>query len=98
MVGDFVHFETMADNYCVFNARDGRVVRGIACGEPVFSCPVAGSDVVYFTTNGSQVYAPATRNERPPARFFRRGSRWTFSQLAKNDPSASAMMACVPRR
>jgi outer membrane protein assembly factor BamB len=57
IVGDFVHFGTMAGNYYVLNARDGRVVREIACGEPVFSCPVAGSDVVYFTTLGSQVYA-----------------------------------------
>ena len=57
VVEGFVHFGTMAGQYFVLDARDGRVVRQIECGEPVFSCPVVGPGGVYFATLGSRVFA-----------------------------------------
>jgi outer membrane protein assembly factor BamB len=52
-----LHFGTMAGTYYVLGAEDGRVVRKIACGDPVFSAPVVGNGRVYFATLGSRVYA-----------------------------------------
>jgi len=52
-----LHFGTMAGWYYVLDAASGKVVKEIACGEPVFSTPVASGDRVYFVTLGSQVYA-----------------------------------------
>ena len=51
--------------------RDGSVVRKIDCGEPVFSCPVVGSDAVYFATLGSQVYALSPQGDM----------RWTWDYV-----------------
>jgi len=53
----YLHFGTMAGSYYVLRAADGTVVREIACGEPIFSTPVAGNKRVYFATLGSQIYA-----------------------------------------
>jgi outer membrane protein assembly factor BamB len=53
----FLHFGTMAGYYYVLDAGSGKVVREIACGEPIFSAPVVAGGRVYFATLGSRVYA-----------------------------------------
>ncbi len=53
----YIHFGTTTGTYYVVSARDGNVVQKIECGEPIFSCPVRGSDTVYFATLGSQIFA-----------------------------------------
>ncbi|MBM4039697.1 MAG: hypothetical protein FJ290_14405 [Planctomycetes bacterium] len=53
----YVHFGTMAGSYYVLDAANGAIVKELACGEPIFSAPVAGEDRVYFATLGSRVYA-----------------------------------------
>jgi outer membrane protein assembly factor BamB len=40
----YLHFGTMAGSYYVLSAADGRVVKEIACGEPIFSTPVVGNE------------------------------------------------------
>ena len=57
LAGRYLHFGTMAGVYYVLDAATGKIVRQIACGEPIFSTPVVGNDRVYFATLGSQVYA-----------------------------------------
>jgi outer membrane protein assembly factor BamB len=54
---DYLHFGTMAGSYYVLDAATGTVVKEIACGEPILSCPVVVNGRVYFSTLGSQVYA-----------------------------------------
>ncbi len=90
LVGQYLHFGTMAGNYYVLDAHDGHVVREIDCGEPVLSCPVAGSDVVYFATLGSQVYALAPQGDvrwtwdyvREVLKF--QGDRWSGQDWLKH--------------
>ena len=57
MAGSYLHFGTTAGTYYVLNTADGTVVKEIACGEPIFSSPVAANGRVYFATLGSKVYA-----------------------------------------
>ena len=57
LAGRYLHFGTMAGVYYVLDAANGKIVREIACGEPIFSTPVVGNDRVYFATLGSRVYA-----------------------------------------
>jgi outer membrane protein assembly factor BamB len=57
IAGDYLHFGTMAGIYYVFDRTNGRVVKRIACGEPIFSTPVVANDRVYFATLGSRVYS-----------------------------------------
>ena len=57
IAGRYLHFGTMAGSYYVLDTASGTVVKEIACGEPIFSTPVAGNDRVYFATLGSQIYA-----------------------------------------
>ena len=57
IAGRYVHFGTMAGTYYVLDAGNGTVAKEIACGEPIFSCPVAANNRVYFATLGSKVYA-----------------------------------------
>ncbi len=57
LIGDYLHFGTMAGNYYVLNAQDGSVVKKIDCDEPIFSTPAAGKNRVYFASLGSKVYA-----------------------------------------
>jgi outer membrane protein assembly factor BamB len=65
IVGDYLHFGTMAGSYYVLNKDTGAVVKEIRCGEPIFSTPCrpdnsldfARGRRVYFSTLGSQVYA-----------------------------------------
>jgi hypothetical protein len=71
VVEGFVHFGTMAGQYFVLDARDGRVVRQIECGEPVFSCPVVGPGGVYFATLGSRVFALSPQGQ----------VRWTWDYV-----------------
>lgn len=53
----YLHFGTTAGSYYVVDCNDGRVVRRIDCGEPIFSAPVVGPERVYFATLGARVYA-----------------------------------------
>ena len=57
LAGDYLHVGTMAGFYYVLEAATGKVVREIACGEPIFTAPVVGNGRVYFATLGSRVYA-----------------------------------------
>jgi len=57
VAGEYVHFGTTAGIYHVLRAADGKVVKEIPCGEPIFSAPVVGRDGVYFATLGSRIYA-----------------------------------------
>ena len=57
IAGTYLHFGTMAGGYYVLDTASGRIVREIACGEPIFSSPVIGKDRVYFVTLGGRVYA-----------------------------------------
>ncbi|HND51994.1 MAG TPA: PQQ-binding-like beta-propeller repeat protein, partial [Pirellulaceae bacterium] len=59
VVGDHLHFGTMAGYYYVLDRRTGKVVRELDCGEPIFSSPAVGAGRVYFATLGAQVYAVA---------------------------------------
>lgn len=55
--GPYLHFGTTLGRYYVLDRANGRVVREIDCGDPIFSTPVSGNDRVYFATLGAQVYA-----------------------------------------
>ncbi len=57
IIGRFLHFGTMGGTYYVLDADDGRVVREIACGEPILTAPVVANDRVYFATLGAQIHA-----------------------------------------
>jgi outer membrane protein assembly factor BamB len=57
IAGPYLHFGTMAGTYYVLSVADGKVVKEIACGEPIFSSPVVAEGRVYFATLGSRVYA-----------------------------------------
>ncbi|MBN2507234.1 MAG: PQQ-binding-like beta-propeller repeat protein [Verrucomicrobia bacterium] len=57
LAGRYVHFGTTAGFYYVLARGDGRVIRRIECGEPVFGSPVVDSNRVYFATLGGVVYA-----------------------------------------
>ena len=57
LAGRYLHFGTMAGFYYVLDAADGKVVKVIACGEPILSTPVVGRDRVYFATLGSRVHS-----------------------------------------
>ncbi|MBW8040903.1 MAG: PQQ-binding-like beta-propeller repeat protein [Planctomycetes bacterium] len=56
IMGDYVHFGTMAGSYYVLDAAKGSLVKEIRCGDPIFSTPVAGTQHVYFATLGSRIY------------------------------------------
>ncbi len=57
IIGDYLHFGTMAGYYYVLDTSHGTVVKEIRCGEPIFSTPVVNNGRVYFATLGSRVYA-----------------------------------------
>ena len=57
IAGRYLHFGTMAGSYYVLDTADGKVVKEIRCGEPIFSSPVAAGGRVYFATLGARVYA-----------------------------------------
>lgn len=52
-----LHFGTMAGRYYVLDADNGKLLREIRCGEPIFSAPAVDGDRVYVATLGSRVYA-----------------------------------------
>jgi outer membrane protein assembly factor BamB len=57
LAGGFLHFGTMAGGYYVLDAASGKLVRQIACQEPIFSAPVVANDRVYFITLGARLHA-----------------------------------------
>jgi len=93
VIDGYLHFGTMADVYYVLDAENGKVVRRIDCGEPIFSTPVVGKDRVYFATLGSRVYALQPDGEVVwtwdfvRERFGFDGDRWSgaaWAQYLKN--------------
>ncbi len=63
ILGNYLHFGTMAGIYYVLDRATGKVVKEIDCGDPIFSAPVAGRDRAYFVTLGSQVVAVEPEGE-----------------------------------
>jgi hypothetical protein len=66
--------------------RDGKIVREIDCGDPIFSTPVAGNDRAYFVTLGSKPYAVERREGDLDWDFVREvlkfeGKRWDGAGL-----------------
>ena len=57
LAGGYLHFGTMGGFYYVLDAKSGKVVREMACGEPIFSSPVVANERVYFATLGSRLHA-----------------------------------------
>lgn len=57
LIGNRLHFGTMAGSYYVLDATDGRVVNEIRYGEPILSAPVVSKDRAYFATLGARVFA-----------------------------------------
>ena len=57
IVGEYLHFGTMAGRYHVLHRQTGKVVAEIDCRDPIFSTPVVSNGRAYFVTLGSQVYA-----------------------------------------
>jgi outer membrane protein assembly factor BamB len=90
VVGNYLHFGTMAGAYYVLDARSGKLVRRIACGEPIFCSPVVANQRVYFATLGSQVYAlePDGRVvwtwDYVRTRLNYQGDRWSGEQWCKH--------------
>ncbi len=57
IAGRFLHFGTMQGTYYVLEATTGKVVKEIACGEPILSSAVVANGRVYFASLGAKVYA-----------------------------------------
>jgi outer membrane protein assembly factor BamB len=57
LAGGYLHFGTMAGGYYVLEAASGRLVKEIACEEPILSAPLVANDRVYFITLGSRLHA-----------------------------------------
>ena len=57
IVGNYLHFGTMAGSYYVLDRVNGTVVKEIRCKDPIFSSPVVANDRSYFATLGAQVFA-----------------------------------------
>jgi outer membrane protein assembly factor BamB len=57
IIGDYLHFGTVAGSYYVLDRISGNVVEEIRCKDPIFSTPVVVGDRAYFSTLGAQVYA-----------------------------------------
>jgi len=55
--GPYVHFGTTAGNHIVLARETGRLVRQVACGEPVFASPVVMGGRVYVATLGAKIFA-----------------------------------------
>ena len=57
IVGPYLHFGTTAGRYYVLGLEDGRVVKEIPCGGPIFTAPVAANGRAYFATVGARIFA-----------------------------------------
>src|SRR5688572_26532700 len=57
LVGNYLHFGTMAGSWIVLDADRGTLVRELRVGEPIFSSAVVANGRVYFATLGSRVHA-----------------------------------------
>ncbi len=57
IAGRFLHFGTMGGTYYILDTEDGRVVKEIACDEPIFGAPVVANGRVYFASLGARIYA-----------------------------------------
>ncbi len=57
VAGRYLHFGTMGGIYYVLETESGRVVKKIACDEPIFSAPVVANGRVYFASLGARIHA-----------------------------------------
>ncbi len=57
VVGNYLHFGTMAGSWIVLDAERGTLVRELRVGEPIFTSALVANDRVYFATLGSRVHA-----------------------------------------
>ncbi|MCO6453838.1 MAG: PQQ-binding-like beta-propeller repeat protein [Pirellulaceae bacterium] len=56
-VGPNLHYGTTAGWYYVLDRQDGRLIKAVDCGGPVFSCPVVQQQRAYFATVDARVFA-----------------------------------------
>jgi outer membrane protein assembly factor BamB len=92
IVGDYLHFGTMAGRYYVLHAADGSIAAKIELDEPIFSSPAISDDgqTVYFASLGSRVYALKPNGDiRWTWDFVREvlkfdGDRWNGEAWAKH--------------
>ena len=63
IVGPYLHFGTTLGQYYVLDRDTGKVVKELACGDPILSTPVVSGDRAYFATLGAQVYAVRANGE-----------------------------------
>jgi outer membrane protein assembly factor BamB len=57
LAGRYLHVGTTGGSYYVLDASDGKIVREIECGEPIFASPAIANDRVYFATLGGRIHA-----------------------------------------
>ncbi len=57
LVGNYLHFGTMAGSWIVLDADRGTLVRELRVGEPIFTSALVANGRVYFATLGSRVHA-----------------------------------------
>ncbi|MCZ6792926.1 MAG: PQQ-binding-like beta-propeller repeat protein, partial [Planctomycetota bacterium] len=57
IVGRYLHLGTTVGSYYVLDRADGRVVRRIPAGGPIFGAPVVANGRAYFATLGGRVHA-----------------------------------------
>src|SRR5262245_13225738 len=57
LVGNYLHFGTMAGSWIVLDADRGTLVRELRVGEPIFSSALAANGRVYVATLGARVHA-----------------------------------------
>src|SRR5262249_23036643 len=90
VLGNRLHFGTMAGSYYVLDTADGKLVKEIRCGELIFSAPAVGNDRAYFATLGAQVYAvDANGNTQWTWDFVKEvlkfnGNRWSGEDWRKH--------------
>ena len=63
VIGDYLHFGTVAGNYYVLDRKTGQLVQELACGGPIFGSPVVNERRAYFATVGARVFAVNPRGE-----------------------------------
>jgi outer membrane protein assembly factor BamB len=63
IVGDCLHFGTMAGYYYVLDRFSGTLIKEIDCRDPILASPCVGKDRVYFATLGACLYALEPKGE-----------------------------------
>jgi len=90
VIGDYLHFGTVAGNYCVLDRKTGKLVQELACGGPIFGSPVVNERRAYFATVGARVFAVNPRGDVAWTWDFVRqvlkfeGDRWSGEDWRKH--------------